>query len=134
MVYAQGMHGDPSGTAVAIRLLAAICDRDESEVEACFAPEARLRVLTPKSLREEDGASAIAGRYGAWLGTLEDYRLLAADAEWVADRIRIRYRFLGRDPKKGWQENEHTAYAEVVDGLIVALNVSCAGFRPSGDR
>lgn len=128
------MHGDPSGTAVAARLLAAIRDRDETAVASCFAPKARLRVLTPKSLREEDGPAAIAARYGTWLGTLEGYRLLAADAEWVADRIRIRYRFLGRDPEKGWQENEHTAYAEVADGQIVALNVSCAGFRPSGDR
>jgi SnoaL-like domain len=128
------VHGDPSGTTVATRLLAAIRARDQVEVEACFAPAARLRVLTPKSLREEDGPAAIGRRYDAWLGALEDYRLLAADAEWVADRVRIRYRFLGRDPEKGWQENEHTAYAEVVDGLIVALNVSCAGFRPSGDR
>ena len=134
MLYAQQMHGDPTGTAVASRLLRAVAEGDRAGVAACFAPDARLRVLTPRSLREEEGAPAIAARYLTWTGTLEGFRLLSADVEWIADRIRIRYRFLGRDPEKGWQENEHTGYAEISDGMIVALNISCTGFRPSEDR
>ena len=128
------MHGDPQGTAVAAALLAAIRERDHGAIRACFTPEARLRVLTPRSLREEDGPDAIAARYGSWLDGLEGYRVLASDCEWIADRVRIRYRFLGHDPDKGWQENEHTAYAAITAGAITALNVSCAGFRPAEDR
>jgi hypothetical protein len=128
------MHGDPSATATATRLLEAVRERDEHGAAACFATDARLRVLTPRALREEEGREAIAARYRSWLGSLEGYRLLSADVEWIADRVRIRYRFLGRDPEKGWQENEHTGYAQIEDGLIVALNVSCAGFRPSEER
>jgi hypothetical protein len=120
--------------AVATALLAAIREREESGVAACFAPDAQLRVLTPKTLREENGPEAIGRRFMGWVAPLEPFALLSADAEIVADRVRIRYRFHGRDPEKGWQENEHTGYAIVEGGLITALNVSCAGFRPAEPR
>lgn len=134
MYYARTVHGDPEATALAGRLLAAIAERDLDALRGCFAPAAHLRVLTPSTLREEVGPEAIADRYRHWLGPLTGFRLLSADVEWIADRIRIRYRFLGRDPDKGWQENEHTGYVTVTDGSVTALNVSCAGFRPSEDR
>lgn len=118
---------------VASALVSAIRDRDRAGIAACFAPDARLRVLTPRTLREEEGQAAIAGRYAQWLA-LEPFVLLAGDAEMVADRVRVRYRFHGLDRDRGWQENEHTGYATVVDGLITALNVSCAGFRPAEPR
>ena len=119
---------------VATALLAAIRERDAAGVAACFARDARLRVLTPKALREEEGPDAIGGRFMTWVASLEPFALLSADAEVVADRVRIRYRFHGRDPEKGWQENEHTGYATIADGRITALNVSCAGFRPAEPR
>jgi hypothetical protein len=113
-------------------LLAGIEARDFERIERCFASEARLRALTPHQLRELDGPGAIAGQYRRWLEALEGYRLLDGGTETIADRIRVRYHFRGRDPAKGWQENEHTAYAELDDaGSIVALNLSCAGFRPA---
>lgn len=119
---------------VATALLAAIRERDRAGVAACFAPDARLRVLTPRSLREEEGPDAIGARFMGWVASLESFALLSADAEVVADRVRIRYRFHGRDPEKGWQENEHTGYATIDDGRITTLNVSCAGFRPAEPR
>ncbi len=125
--YARVVRDD--GLATCQALLAGIGGRDGDAIGACLAPDVLLRVLTPRTLREEPGREAAVARYGAWL-SLESFELLAADAERVADRVRVRYRFRGCDPEKGWQENEHTAYATVDDGLIVALNVSCAGFRP----
>lgn len=125
---------DPERTlTVASALLSAIRERERAGVAACFAPDALMRVLTPRTLREDDGPEAIARRYAQWLA-LEPFCLLAADAEIVADRVRVRYRFHGLDRDRGWQENEHTGYATIVDGLITALNVSCAGFRPAGPR
>jgi len=112
-------------------LLAAIEVRDLAGIAACFAPDAKLRALTPHELRELDGPAAIADRYASWLEPLERFVLVSGDVEQIADRFRLRYRFRGRDPAKGWQENEHTAYATVVDGRITALNLSCAGFRPA---
>jgi hypothetical protein len=117
-------------TAVVDELREAIVARDVDRIAACFAPDARLRALTPHRLREEVGPDAIAGRYRAWLA-LESFAVTSSDVEPIADRIRLRYRFRGLDARKGWQENEHTGYAAVADGRVVALNLSCAGFRPA---
>ena len=118
-------------TAVVQELLDAIRARDLHRIAACFAPDARLRALTPHQLRELDGPKAIADRYRRWLEPLQSFAVVSGDVEPIADRVRLRYRFRGRDPVRGWQENEHTAYAAVADGRVEALNLSCAGFRPS---
>ena len=118
-------------TAVVGELLEAIGARDTGRIAACLTADARLRALTPHELRELHGPDAIADRYRRWLEPLESFALVSGDVEPIADRVRLRYRFRGRDPVKGWQENEHTAYAAVVEGRIAALNLSCAGFRPS---
>jgi len=112
-------------------LLDAIGSRDRARIAACLAPDAKLRALTPHELRELNGPAAITDRYGAWLESLEPFTLVSGDVTPIADRFRLRYRFRGRDAVKGWQENEHTAYATVVDGQVTALNLSCAGFRPA---
>ena len=118
-------------TDVVDHLLAGIRARDLRQIATCFAPDAKLRALTPHELREENGPEEIVGRYRAWLGALEPFAVMDGDVVQIADRVRLRYRFHGRDAVAGWQENEHTAYAAVVDGRIVALNLSCAGFRPA---
>ena len=118
-------------TTAARELLASIAARDYGRIEACFAEDAELRALTPHELREEHGPAAIARRYREWLGSLVEFEVIDSDAVAIADRIRIRYHFRGRDAAKGWQENEHTTYAELVGGVIARLNLSCAGFRPA---
>lgn len=117
----------------ASRLLHAIGARDYEAIASCFAPDATFRALTPHRLREAEGAAAIAERYRYWLEPLESFALVVCEAELVADRVRIRYRFRGRDPEHGWQENEHTAYATVRDGLIAGATLTCAGFRPAAE-
>jgi hypothetical protein len=117
--------------AVVEKLLDAIGARDRAQIAACFASDAKLRALTPHQVRELDGPEAIAGQYGFWLDSLESFVLVSGDVTAIADRARLRYRFRGRDPAKGWQENEHTAYATVENGRVAALNLTCAGFRPS---
>jgi hypothetical protein len=109
-------------TAVMEELLDAIRVRHRARIAACFARDAKLRALTPHQLRELDGPEAIAG---------QSFVLVSGEVTAIADRARLRYRFRGRDPAKGWQENEHTAYATVENGRVVALNLTCVGFRPS---
>ena len=119
-------------SAVAHRLLAAIGRRDLEEISGCFAPAASVRILTPHQLREHSGPDEAASRFRAWFEAMEAFELLDSDVHQIADRVRIRWHTRGRDAQKGLQENEHTGYAEIGgDGLIVALNVSCAGFRPA---
>ncbi len=117
-------------TAIVRELLGAIEARDPARIASCFSADAQLRALTPRQVRVEVGPDAIAAQYAFWLATLGSFAVTSSDVEPIADRVRLRYRFRGRDPEKGWQENEHSAYATVVDGLVAALNVSCAGFRP----
>lgn len=117
--------------AVGRRLLAAIADRDYARIAACFAVDASFRVLTPGPLREHAGREEAAERYRFWLEPLADFELLEGDVAVIADRVRIRYRFRGRDPEKGWQLNEHTGYAAVEDDEIASLILTCAGFRPT---
>jgi hypothetical protein len=120
-----------SPASVAGALLDGIAARSYEQIEACFARDAALRVLTPGPLREFAGARDAAARFRFWLEPLEPFELLEGDTEEIADRVRVRYRFRGRDPAKGWQLNEHTAYGKVADGSIVFLNVTCTGFRPT---
>jgi ketosteroid isomerase-like protein len=117
-------------TDVAERLLRAVTARDYDAIEECFAPEVRFDVLTPHQLREHRSATEATERYRAWLEPLERFEVLERDASVIADRVRIRYRFRGRDPKSGWQLNEHTGYAVVEGGRIASMTVTCAGFRP----
>jgi ketosteroid isomerase-like protein len=116
--------------AVGERLLSAIARRDYESIERCFAPDARFEVLTPHELRSHSTAGAAADRYRYWLERLEEFGVLEHDAVAIADRVRIRYLFRGRDPRSGWQLNEHTGYATVDDGRIVSMTLTCAGFRP----
>lgn len=117
--------------AAGAELLAAIAARDYARIAACFAPTASVRVLTPGPLREHEGPEEAAARYRFWLQPLEDFELLEGDVEEIADRVRIRYRFRGRDPEKGWQLNEHTGYAAVEEDRIRTLLLTCTGFRPA---
>ena len=113
-------------------LLAGVAERDYARIAACFEDAARFSVLTPTPLlRDHASRKEAADRYRSWLEPFDDYALLEGDVVEVADRIRIRYLFRGKDPAKGWQLNEHTAYAEVEDGLIRAMVLTCAGFRPT---
>jgi ketosteroid isomerase-like protein len=120
--------------SAAERLVKAIGARDFEAIADCFARDASLRVLTPTQLRDHSGPAEVAARFRRWFGSMKEFELLDADVTQVADRVRIRWHTRGRDPEKGLQENEHTGYAEIVGDRIVALNVSCAGFRPTEGR
>jgi hypothetical protein len=98
---------------------------------ATFASNATFDVLTPHRLRRHRSPAEAAERYRYWLDALEEFEVLESDAEPVADRVRVRYRFRGRDPEKGWQVNEHTGYAAVEGGRIASMTLTCSGFRPA---
>jgi hypothetical protein len=120
-------------TAVAHRFLDALGRRDFVELATCFHAGARLRALVPSRVREEEGSAAIADRYRAWVGSLEDYELVDAGAEEIADVVRLRYAVRGVDPEDGYPTIfEQTAYAEVADGAFSEMRLVCSGYRPLG--
>jgi SnoaL-like domain len=118
-------------TEITRRLLDAIARRDFDAIAQCFTEDASVRVLTPRRVRELAGRGETADRFRAWFADMEEFEVVSSGAAPIADRLRIRWHTRGRDPEEGWRENEHTGYAEVRDGLIASLNVSCAGFRPA---
>jgi hypothetical protein len=118
-------------TAPGRELLEAIAVRDFGQIAGCFTGEAVVRVLTPGPVRQLKGAARAANRYRRWLATLDQFELIEGEVVEIADRIRIRYLFRGRDPEKGWQLNEHTGYAEIENGRIGAMVLTCTGFRPT---
>jgi SnoaL-like domain len=118
-------------TEVAERFLDALSRRDFIALGALFAEDARLRGLVPTALREAEGREAIAERFALW-NDAEDWELMGADVEPVADMIRIRWRVDATDPEAGPVTFEQTAYAEVGERGITRMNVVCSGERPAG--
>ena len=120
----------PDG-GVGERLLDAIESRDYEEIAGCFDDDVRFDVLTPHRLRRHATAAEARDRYHYWLDRLDAFEVLERESAAVADRTRLRYLFRGHDPEHGWQLNEHTAYAAIEGGRIVAMTLTCAGFRPT---
>ena len=116
---------------VAAALIDAIAAQDFEAAEACFTPDARMRALVPSTLREVDGPAAIAARMRVWWGETEHFELLESAIDEVGDRVSIRYRLYGKEPRAGWCVVEQSAYLEVEDGRISTLNLVCSGERPA---
>jgi ketosteroid isomerase-like protein len=118
-----------SEVEVTRRFLGAIADRDYTAMRACLADDARLRALVPTRLRDDEGADAVVARFRFWWDDIEDFRLIEAGADDIADRTHLRYRIGGRDEGVESVMEQH-AYATVKDGRITALNLVCSGWRP----
>jgi ketosteroid isomerase-like protein len=113
------------------RFLAALSGRDWAGIQACLAPDARLRALVPSTLREVEGAEAIARRFEIWFGELGEFRVLDSAIEEMSDRVHVRYRLGGTDPEDGPVVVEQQCYLLLENGLITAINSVCSGFRPA---
>jgi len=118
-----------STVEVTRRFLDAVAERDYTGMRACLANDARLRALVPTRLREDEGADAVVARFRFWWDDIEDFQLIEASADDVADRTHLRYRIGGRDEGVESVMEQH-AYAKVEEGRITALDLVCSGWRP----
>jgi hypothetical protein len=119
-------------TDVGTRFLEALGRRDYETLGLCFASDATLRAILPPGLREDDGREAIVRRFRAWTEDIDDFEVLAADAEPCADLLRIRWELGGLDPHfdgEGRSVFEQMAYAEVEGDSIAAMRLACTGRR-----
>jgi hypothetical protein len=116
-------------TQVGERFLDALGRRDYDAVAACFAPDAHLRAVVPSGVREEESPEAIAGRFERWF---RESVLVDSDAEMFQDLLRLRYVLHEVDPEQGPCAVEQTVYAEVADGAITRMRLTCTGIRPLG--
>lgn len=111
------------------RFLAALDTRDFAAVEKCFHPEAHWRALLGSGLREGTGAAEAAAAFRAVYGDSDHHELLHGDAEPIADRLHLMWRFRVHD-EDGWQVNEQHAFCDVRNGRIERLDLLCSGFLP----
>jgi SnoaL-like domain len=117
---------------LAEQLVAALAAQDVDRLERCFAPNVRFYAAVPseaRPLRELTGAREVAEQLGAWFGDGDPLELVDSQHEWVADRLRLSYRF--RSCEDGaWHLVEQQAFCEVGEAGIEQMRLVCSGFRP----
>jgi hypothetical protein len=118
-------------------LLEGLAAQDFAQLGGALAPDARLRALLPRGLREWTGAEVIAGRFAGWFGDTEDFDLVEATVGEVGGRLHLHWRLRLRAERlgDGWFTVEQQAYADTDEGgRIAQLDLLCTGYRPERDH
>ena len=115
------------GTAFATALAA----KDYGAIRAILHPAIDFRGLTPSRNWEAPDAETLIGTVlTQWFEDSDEIvELLKLEADAFADRERVGYRLLVRNPE-GLFEVEQQAYIGEVDGRIGWMRTVCSGFRP----
>lgn len=115
------------GTAFATALAA----KDYEAMRAILHPAIDFRGLTPSRVWEASDPETLIGTVlTQWFEDSDEIEeLLKLETDAFADRERVGYRFLVRNPE-GLFEVEQQAYIGEVDGRIVWMRTVCSGFRP----
>jgi fermentation-respiration switch protein FrsA (DUF1100 family) len=117
--------------------LKGLAAQDFALLGAALAPDARLRALLPRGLREWTGAEVIAGRFAGWFGDTGDFDLVEATLGEVGGLLHLHWRLRLRAERlgAGWFTVEQQAYADTDEGgRIARLDLLCTGYRPEGDH
>jgi SnoaL-like protein len=112
-----------------MRLVRAIAEQNEAALGECFAPDAELRALTPRGLRERAGAIEVASLISRWFGDSTELHLLDSHSEEVGDRVHVSYKFEGVEGGEPFLV-EQQLYCTVADGTVTRADLLCSGFRP----
>ncbi|HEY2478013.1 MAG TPA: hypothetical protein VGI17_04720 [Solirubrobacterales bacterium] len=120
-----------SSASLGSSFAAALALKDFERIRELLHPEVELRAVTPRRFWEaEDAATVIDAVLRTWFDDsdeIEELERLETDA--FADRERVGYRFLVRNPE-GLFEVEQQAFIAERDGRIGWMRVVCSGFRP----
>ena len=110
---------------------AALALKDFDRIRDLLHPEIDFRALTPRRFWEgEDPEAVVGGALRVWFEDSDEIlELLHLETSAFADRERVGYRFLVRNPE-GLFEVEQQAYIGERDGRIGWMRTVCSGFRP----
>jgi hypothetical protein len=113
---------------------AALARKDFDRVRELLHPEIDFRGLTPNRVWEaEDPEAVVSGVLREWFEDSDEIlELLHLETDAFADRERVGYRFLVRNPE-GLFAVEQQAYIGEREGRIGWLRSVCSGFRPVED-
>jgi hypothetical protein len=121
---------DPSASLGA-SFAAALAAKDFDRIRGLLHPKVDFRGLTPsRNWEAADAETVIGSVLRQWFedsDEIEELRQLETDA--FADRERVGYRFLVRNPE-GLFEVEQQVYIGERDGRIGWMRSVCSGFRP----
>src|SRR2546423_248307 len=107
----------------AARLVAAVAAQDLDRLPGAFAPGVRFRALIPRGLREDATAADAAARLRSWFGDGDPLELVESEAEQVADKLHVRYRFRSFEEGR-WHLVEQHLFCEVADdGRIASVDL-----------
>lgn len=110
-------------------LVAALAGLDFDRLADAFAPDVRMRALTPRRRVDLSGADRVAAQFATWFGETELELVQAASHE-VGDRLHISYRFRVKEPGSPSQIVEQHLFCAPDEGRIAILDLMCSGFRP----
>ncbi|MGE5289818.1 MAG: hypothetical protein ACM3ML_22050 [Micromonosporaceae bacterium] len=122
--------------ALAGSFLEGLAAQDFAQLGDALAPDARLRALLPRGLREWTGAEVIVGQFARWFGDTEDFELAEATVGEIGGRLHLHWRLRLRAERlgTGWFTVEQQAYADTDHGgRIARLDLLCTGYLPGGE-
>ncbi|MBS1894959.1 MAG: hypothetical protein JST59_26975 [Actinobacteria bacterium] len=110
---------------------AALALKDFDRIRDLLHPEIDFRALTPRRFWEgEDSEAVVSGALRVWFEDSDEIlELLDLETGAFADRERVGYRFLVRNPE-GLFEVEQQAFLGERDGRIGWMRTVCSGYRP----
>lgn len=120
-----------SSASLGSSFAAALALKDFDRIRELLHPEIDFRGLTPRRVWDaEDGEALVSGVLREWFEDSDEIlELLHVETAVVADRERVGYRFLVRNPE-GLFEVEQQAFIGERDGRIGWMRTLCSGFRP----
>jgi hypothetical protein len=109
----------------------ALAVKDFDRIRDLLHPEVDFRGLTPSRVWEgKDPEAVVSGTLRQWFEDSDEIlELLHLESGAFADRERVGYRFLVRNPE-GLFEVEQQVYIGERDGRIGWMRSVCSGFRP----
>jgi len=110
---------------------AALAAKDFDRIRDLLHPEVEFRGVTPRRFWEADDPEGVVnGALRVWFEDSDEIvELLHLETDAFADRERVGYRFLIRNPE-GLFELEQQVYMSERDGRIGWMRTLCSGYRP----
>ena len=81
-----------TGWPLAGRLIDAMTRRSFTDLEACLAPDVRMRAVLPRRVLELDSAAAVSRTFEDWFGGEDGFEVMEASAGSIGPRHHVRWR------------------------------------------
>ena len=118
------------------RFVAALAAKDTDRLIALFAPDVDFRAITPGRFWEADSPQRVVHEVLYEWFEPDDVieRVDHVEAGHVADRERVDYRFLVRNPDGPFLVEQRAYFDVDEDGRIILMRAICSGYRSAAGQ